>query len=93
MGRVILRGYIVVPRADLARVAGELPEHVRLTRAEPGCVSFSVEPSEQDPQRFDVAEEFIDRAAFEAHQDRVRSSVWGQVTLNVARHYEVTEAD
>ncbi len=92
MGKVTLTGYIVVPPDDLARVLAELPNHIELTRNEPGCIAFEVTQAPSDPYRFDVAEEFQDRQAFERHQQRVRSSFWGEVTTHVERHYEISEA-
>ena len=65
MGKVTLTGYIVVPPDDLARVLAELPNHIELTRNEPGCIAFEVTQAPSDPYRFDVAEEFQDRQAFE----------------------------
>ena len=92
MSRVTLTGYIIVPEKDLEAVLNELPNHIALTRNEPGCLSFSVVQSDANPTRFDVAEEFDSRSAFEAHQKRVKSSYWGEVTVNVERHYKITEA-
>ena len=92
MTRVTLSGFIIVPEEDLARVQSELPNHIRLTRLEPGCLSFEVSPSPSDRRRFDVHEVFENRAAFDLHQQRARSSWWGQITTNVERHYEVREA-
>lgn len=40
---VVLTGFLVCRSLEEAdRVAGLLPEHVRLTRAEPGCLAFEV---------------------------------------------------
>ena len=91
MPRVVLRGFILVPDEDMEAVLQELPVHVERTRAEPGCRVFHVTPSESDPNRFDVYEEFESREAFEAHQARVGSSRWGRITVRVERHYEVIE--
>ncbi len=90
---VTLNGYIVVPAAELAAVQAELPNHIALTLAEPGCLSFSVTQDADNPLRYNVAEEFVDAAAFTQHQTRVRASYWGQVTANVARHYTITGMD
>ncbi len=91
MPKVKLSGFIIVPEGDLDVVLSELPNHIDLTRNEPGCISFQVRQSETDPHRFDVNETFESRAAFELHQARVRTSRWGAVTSNVARHYEIEE--
>lgn len=75
-------------QADI--VAAHLPLHVQLTRAEQGCVSFAVEPSEE-PFVWRVSEHFVDRDAFAAHQKRVAESAWGEATAAIARDYEIVE--
>ncbi|UBR44449.1 putative quinol monooxygenase [Aeromonas veronii] len=90
MGVVILNGFIIVPPNDLAAVKDELDNHIQLTRAETGCLIFKVTQDPLNPCRFDVYEEFVDEAAFQAHQARVKSSRWGKITVNVERHYTVT---
>nr|WP_010133367.1 antibiotic biosynthesis monooxygenase [Microbulbifer agarilyticus] len=89
MGKVVLDGYILVPATELDAIKRELIEHTRLTRAEPGCLKFVVEQDVEEPTRFNVHEEFIDRDAFQHHQKRVKSSRWGSLTTNVSRHYTV----
>ncbi|MCP8690036.1 putative quinol monooxygenase, partial [Marinobacterium sedimentorum] len=91
MQNVILKGFILVQDMDLDTVKLELPLHCELTRKEPGCLVFEVTPNESNQNRFDVYEEFSSKAAFEAHQARVKSSRWGQVTTNVERHYDIVE--
>ncbi|MDF5015048.1 antibiotic biosynthesis monooxygenase, partial [Vibrio parahaemolyticus] len=44
-----------------------------------------------NPFRFDVYEEFVDKASFKQHQERVQASHWGKVTANVKRQYEIFE--
>jgi len=91
MSKVILKGFIVVPDEDLDIVKQELPVHVALTRQERGCLVFKVTASEDNPNRFNVYEEFTCRAAFDAHQERVKRSRWGRVTSSVERYYEIIE--
>lgn len=76
--------------AELDLIRRYLPEHIRLTRAEPGCLSFAVVQSD-DPLIWQVAEQFVDRAAFEAHQARTRASAWGRATAGIVREFEVRE--
>ncbi|EKF9792900.1 antibiotic biosynthesis monooxygenase [Vibrio cholerae] len=90
MSKVILKGYIIVPQAELTAVISELENHIRLTRLEDGCLIFEVTQNEENPCRFDVYEEFRDQTAFDRHQLRVKSSTWGKVFVNVERNYEVT---
>jgi quinol monooxygenase YgiN len=88
-GEVALNGWIAIPPAEQERVLPLLAEHVRLTRAEPGCLAFAVTPSPDDPGRFVVAERFRDRAAFEAHQARAAASPWGEATRHLKRDYRI----
>ena len=90
MRKVILKGFIIVPFIDLSLVKFELKRHIQFTRAETGCLIFKVNQDPLNPCRFDVYEEFVDEAAFQAHQARVKSSRWGKITVNVERHYTVT---
>lgn len=81
----------MVPAGELKTVKQALQQHIELTRQESGCLIFQVTETAADPCRFDVYEEFTDRAAFEHHQARVQSSQWGAITANVERHYRVWE--
>ncbi len=89
MPKITLKGYILVPEQDLEIVKRELSNHKKLTLQEQGCLTFSVTENLDNSLRFDVFEEFVDKAAFEQHQKRVKSSYWGKVTVNVERHYEI----
>lgn len=75
--------------AEAETVRRHLPRHIELTRAEPGCLRFEVEQSE-DPLVWTVAERFADQAAFDAHQARVVSSDWGRATTAIQRDYVIT---
>jgi quinol monooxygenase YgiN len=90
LSKVILQGYIIVPHDDLNRVITALDRHKALTRQEPGCLVFKVTQDSQNRYKFDVYEEFLDQAAFEEHQSRVKISAWGDVTVNVKRYYQIS---
>ncbi len=91
--RVFLNGFLNVPadRLDAVRVA--LPQHIALTRAEKGCISFEVTEDVNQPGRFNVSEIFEDRAAFDAHQSRIKASDWFAVPEGIPREYSVTFDD
>jgi (4S)-4-hydroxy-5-phosphonooxypentane-2,3-dione isomerase len=91
MSKITLSGHIEVPTKDLELVLAELPNHIALTHQEAGCITFTVTRDADNPQRFDVYEEFTDKAAFERHQARVKASYWGEVTKNVERFYTLTD--
>ncbi|HBV75772.1 MULTISPECIES: putative quinol monooxygenase [Vibrio] len=89
MSKVILKGHILVSDEDLAAVKNELVNHKRLTKAEPGCLTFEVSQCKIIPNKFNVYEEFADKNSFESHQIRVKASSWGKITTHVKRYYEI----
>lgn len=91
-GQIHLSGHLDVPEACLARVLAALPEHIRLSRAEPGCLEFHVAPDPDRPHRLLVRESFRDRAAFEAHQARIPGTPWARATRGCKRSYQITGA-
>ncbi|HBQ35972.1 MAG TPA: antibiotic biosynthesis monooxygenase [Rhodobacteraceae bacterium] len=88
---ILLNGYIDVPADRLDAVQTALIDHIRLTRAEAGCISFNVSPAANHKGRFEVNEEFVDRAAFEFHQQRTAASQWADISKGIARHYTVEQ--
>jgi len=77
-------------QADMVR--RHLPEHGRLTKAEPGCLAFDVTATD-DPLIWHVEESFRDRKALEFHQQRTRDSAWWAATDGVSREFEVFGLD
>ncbi len=90
--RIYLSGHLDVPEARLGEVLAALPEHVRLSRAEPGCLAFEVTQDPARPTRLLVRECFTDRAALDAHQARLGASAWAEITRGIPRHYQISEA-
>ncbi|KAA9006683.1 putative quinol monooxygenase [Histidinibacterium aquaticum] len=70
-------------------VRAHLPEHMRLTKQEPGCLKFEVE--QVDPLTWSVDERFADRDSFEAHKARAGGSDWGRATAGIDRNFDVSE--
>ncbi|MEE9334145.1 MAG: alpha/beta fold hydrolase [Granulosicoccaceae bacterium] len=93
VSKVTLIGHIIVPEAEIASVKVALVAHIELTRQEDGCIVFNVTQDAASANRFDVYEEFTDKESFVKHQERVRNSEWGVITVNVERHYEITGMD
>ena len=84
---VTLTGTLTCTEEDLRVVRDALPEHIRLSRAEPGCLRFDV--TETAPGEFSVSEEFEDQSAFNAHQIRTRASAWWAATGHIPRDFKV----
>ena len=91
--KVVLKGFIIVPDSDLPSVLEELPNHMTMTRREPGCLMFEVLRDSNSEHRFNVYEEFDSQASFDSHQDRAKRSKWGAVSSNVERHYTIEIID
>jgi len=90
VSEVRLSGQLVCVDARQARRVVELlPEHIEITRTEPGCLSFEVAPTD-DPLVWQVDELFASESAFAAHQARVAASTWGRETADIERRYSVT---
>lgn len=90
MTQITLSGQLTCATvADAAIVTRYLPDHITLSRAEPGCLSFTV--SQTAPLIWQVDETFANRAAFDAHQTRTRASVWFHATAHIPRAFKVTE--
>jgi quinol monooxygenase YgiN len=84
-------GTLTCSTADEAAIVQRLlPEHIRLSRAEPGCLTFNVDPTE-DPLVWRLDESFVDKDAFRAHGERMRSSAWFAATAGLARNFAVQE--
>lgn len=87
---ITLSGRLICANADdLALIRAHLPDHIRLSRAEVGCLSFEVHET-ADPLVWSVDETFTDQAAFDAHQARTRASAWFAATAHIKRDYTIT---
>ena len=75
---------------DLKIVETYLPDHIRLSRAEPGCIAFNVTQT-VDPLVWVLDETYTDRTAFEAHQTRNRASVWWAMSQKIIRDFDISE--
>ncbi|NTE85625.1 putative quinol monooxygenase [Agrobacterium rubi] len=91
--RIYLQGHIDVPPDRRQAVADALPLHIELTLAEPGCMAFEVLPSPDVDGRYLVSEIFSDQAAFDAHQQRIKSSEWFVVTQGIPRDYRIRKGE
>ena len=89
---VTVTGRLICPSPEARdALVPAVDEHVRLTRAEPGCLSFDIRPDPDDASAFLVDEAFSDRPAFDAHQARMQATGWPALTADVTRDLTVTE--
>ncbi len=86
---VCLTGVLHCANAEEAfAVQQNLPEHLRLTRAEVGCLRFDV-VARADGLTWQVDESFVDQPAFEAHQLRTKGTIWATATAGLRRDFKV----
>lgn len=84
---VALHGQLICADADQMMTAlSLLPDHMDLSRAEPGCLRFDITQSE-DPMVWSLSEVFADADAFAAHQVRTADSIWGHDSRNLGRDF------
>ena len=94
MGVIRVTGRLICKSDAEARIVEDhLGDHIRLTREETGCLRFEVTRSDSEPMVWMLDEAFTDRSAFEAHQNRTRTSHWGRVSVGIERDFRVTEGD
>ena len=87
---ITVTGYLIAAdpsEADLVRQY--LPDHIRLSRAEPGCLTFNVVATD-DPLIWALDESFTDQAAFGAHQTRTKALIWFEKTAPLKRNFQVS---
>ena len=90
---VVIAQWYAKPGMD-DEVAAVLRTAVRNSRTEPGCVLFMANRSVEDPRRFVMYEQFVDKAAFDAHlaTDSFKENVAGRILpLLESRVREVCE--
>lgn len=86
---VKISGTLTASGADIEIARRLIPEHVALSRAEPGCLKFNLEEAPDTPGLWVLDEEFADQSAFDFHQQRTRASQWGQASTNMVRDFTV----
>ncbi|PTW51864.1 putative quinol monooxygenase [Rhodovulum kholense] len=86
---VTVTGWIEAPPERRAALRAAAPEHLRLTRAEPGCVRFEMHEDPDRPGRFLLDEEFTDAAAFDAHRARKAGSAWDSAADGLPRDLKI----
>jgi quinol monooxygenase YgiN len=92
MGMTTLTGTLTcTSEAEAELVRTYLPEHIRLSRAEPGCVKFDVTQGD-DPMVWHLDEAFVDAAAFAAHQARTKATIWAEKTAKLIRDFKRVDA-
>jgi quinol monooxygenase YgiN len=86
-----LRGHLICATdVETQAIRAHVAEHIRLSRAEPGCLTFDIFETD-DPLVWEVMEAFRTRADFDAHQARTRDSLWFQATRSILRDFRVEE--
>jgi quinol monooxygenase YgiN len=89
---VTLTGFLVCRSLEEAdRVSELLPEHIRTTRAERGCVRYEVWRSRADPVRYAFHGVFTNRATYGEHLARSEATLYGTCTRHIPRDFRLTD--
>jgi quinol monooxygenase YgiN len=64
---ILVTGSVVAKEGRLADALALSLEHVRRSRAEPGCISHAVHQDVENPSRLVFVEQWADEAALAAH--------------------------
>jgi putative acetyltransferase len=87
MGMTTLTGTLTCTTPEQAEtVRAHLPEHIHLSRAEPGCLKFDV-VQKDDPMVWHLDEAFVDAAAFSAHQTGTAATIWAEKSADLVRDF------
>lgn len=87
-GQIALSVKLICADMEQMKIAlNHLPEHVALSRAEPGCLFFATAQSD-DPLIWQIEELYADEAALDAHKERLASSTWAKVSAQLKREIE-----
>ena len=86
-GAVMLAGHVDVPAQRRRAMKDALARHIRLSRAEKGCIRFDLAYDPEIETRLHLNEIFESQAAFETHQKRTAASDWAEIARGLKRHY------
>ncbi len=75
---IVISGLMEVAPASADAFARLSRDLVAATLLEPGCVEYRFARSLDDPDRFEIFEEFIDQDAFDAHVRAEHYRAWGR---------------
>lgn len=89
--QIRLTGTIIIPLDQQDTLLPLLEEHIRLSRAEPGCKEFSVTQDESLPEVYNLQELFENADAFAFHQTRAGASDWGIASVELTRDFTKSE--
>jgi quinol monooxygenase YgiN len=92
---VVAHYYAKEGKAD--EIAAILKEMVTLSRAEPGCLVYYVNRSQDDPRKFLLYEQYRSREDYEAHkatphfQEKILNTVVPMLESRVPEFYDLIE--
>ena len=77
---VVVARYTIKTGSEKA-VIDVLKQMIPLSRAEPGCVFYSVNQSPEDPRQLLLYEQYVNKAGYEAHMatDAFKANILGKV--------------
>jgi quinol monooxygenase YgiN len=90
---IYLSGHFDVAKQHIQETLLLLPEHIKQSREEKGCLDFRVTQSKKTEERFQVFEKFNSKRAYLYHQKRIKNSKWKNIMTKLKRDYEIIGID
>jgi quinol monooxygenase YgiN len=90
---IYLSGHFDVAKQHIQETLLLLPEHIKQSREEKGCLDFRVTQSKKTEGRFQVFEKFNSKRAYLYHQKRIKKSKWKNIMTKLKRDYEIIGID
>jgi quinol monooxygenase YgiN len=75
---IVISGVMEIPSEHVETFAALSRELCVATREEPGCSAYTFAQSIEDPERFEIFEEWADDAALTAHTRAGHYGAWGR---------------
>ncbi len=94
---IVLVATYVAREGEGEAIEAALREMIRHTRQEPGCLTYTVQRSTEDPRKYLLYEQYADQAALDAHSnaDHFQKYVLGEIRprleSRVREFYDVVE--
>lgn len=86
-----ITGTLTASGEDIERARRLIPEHIALSRAEPGCLKFELTEDANQPGLWRLDELYRDENAFAHHKQRTKASRWGQESTDMVRDFVIEE--
>lgn len=80
---IVVSGVMEIPADKVEAFVAMSRDLCVATREEPGCAAYTFARSIEDPNRFEIFEEWVDEAALTAHTRADHYRAWGRALRDI----------